>query len=750
MSRKRIYFTALASLTSLAGTISAWSQVAISVTNAGFEDDSLSNGSRLIANDGGPAGWTGGYYTAGNLSSWAFEALKYRGAYNPDSDDWGGSADEGLNVAFVQGYSGYYMGLIQVLADVLVAEGEYDLSVRIGNPGGTNGGAATVGYRIELLAGATRVDFDQGDSPATNTWATASLNYVAPAAGDPLIGQPLGIRIIAINDGVGGQNGGPEVHFDDVKLTATLAPLVFPPLLLTIEQTGPGPDFDLTWGSEDGWLYNLRQSADLTGDISSWGLVEGDIVATPPTNTKSVSPSEDAMFYAVEQYPETPGTLPGWRVLPNSPVAPYYHHDDLFFIDENTGWLCNISGEVWKTTDGGDSWRRVLYQPSPLSSFRCITFLDENNGWVGQLGSNGWSDSDDTDTLYATTDGGETWAPVSATDLGHTHDSWGLCGIKAVGTDTIHSVGRYAPGHAHFVSSRDAGATWTSSHIFANYNGALRQMNGAVDLYFFTPERGYVSANYGNRALLLYTDDGGANWTVHHENRCYHHWKLAFASPTFGYGVCWSGPDHGKWIQTIDGGATWTDHVYTNDANSCDANGIGFWDEQTGWIGCHGPDTYETTDGGASWHKIKIDPVYDDSINKFLRVGDVMYGIGNRIYKYSTDPVRAPRRAQLDNSRCKLAADPILPDGTTTITYTVPEDGNAQVTIYVPGGLIVARPVDEHHEAGTYTIEFNVPDEPADLFFNREPDNPDKPRLHASIVTGAYRQMIAFEHHPEP
>ena len=69
-----------------------------------------------------------------------------------------------------------------------------------------------------------------------------------------------------------------------------------------------------------------------------------------------------------------------WEILPNSPLAPYYHHDDMFFIDEDTGWLCNISGEIWKTTDGGDNWTRVLHQPA--TAFRTLTFADEMRGWA--------------------------------------------------------------------------------------------------------------------------------------------------------------------------------------------------------------------------------------------------------------------------------------------------------------------------------------------------------------------------------
>jgi hypothetical protein len=141
----------------------------------------------------------------------------------------------------------------------------------------------------------------------------------------------------------------------------------------------------------------------------------------------------------VEVRLEPPDTNGAWEVLPNSPVAPYYHHDDLFFIDENIGWLCNISGEIWKTTDAGDSWTRVVYKPT--TSFRTLTFVDELKGWAGNLGPGSWvSSTKDTNPLYATTDGGLTWTPVTNIS-GPLPD--GICGLWAVGPDTIHGAGRY-------------------------------------------------------------------------------------------------------------------------------------------------------------------------------------------------------------------------------------------------------------------------------------------------------------------
>ena len=160
--------------------------------------------------------------------------------------------------------------------------------------------------------------------------------------------------------------------------------------------------------------------------------------------------------------------------------------------------------------------------------------------------------------------------------------------------------------------------------------------------------------------------------------------------------------------------------------------------EQTGWIGGHEPTTYQTTDGGDTWQLIQIDTIYGDYINKFLKVSDsVIYAVGMRVYKYSSgnnDAHAAPvsSNSGFDNSLCTLDAKPSN-DG-TALTYTVPEDGHVQITLYERGGLIHDRPVDGHQRAGTYTIELNAHD--------------DVPVLYASIVTGRYRHMIKLDDQP--
>ena len=65
-------------------------------------------------------------------------------------------------------------------------------------------------------------------------------------------------------------------------------------------------------------------------------------------------------------------------------------------MDSNTGWAAGTG--VWKTTDGGATWRRI-----PLlggTTLRRIVFADRNRGWA--LGHD--------NRIFRSEDGGETWA----------------------------------------------------------------------------------------------------------------------------------------------------------------------------------------------------------------------------------------------------------------------------------------------------------------------------------------------------
>lgn len=180
----------------------------IEINNPGFEAPAYADG------DYGPTdGWTLGYYTVPDTTTWVGGGTDESGGYNPAADaDYGGVVPEGDNLAYTSSFAGYDTGLSQILSATLQANTQYDLSVSVGNPALYNGGP-TADYRIELLAGGVLLASDTGPSPLDDTWKTASLTY--NSGGDPVqLGQPLEIRLLAVDF-----DDWYEVHFDNVTLS---------------------------------------------------------------------------------------------------------------------------------------------------------------------------------------------------------------------------------------------------------------------------------------------------------------------------------------------------------------------------------------------------------------------------------------------------------------------------------------------------------------------------------------------------
>jgi hypothetical protein len=157
-----------------------------------------------------PAVWVDGYSESGS--------------YNPDaSEGYGGIAPEGENAGYATSYVGYDDGLSQVLSDTLEADTTYELSVLVGNPSPyntedpNNPTGLTGDYRIELLADDVLLASDTGPSPTNDTyWTLASCIYNSGASPAQL-GEPLEIRILAVEFEIDATEGY-EVDFDDVQL----------------------------------------------------------------------------------------------------------------------------------------------------------------------------------------------------------------------------------------------------------------------------------------------------------------------------------------------------------------------------------------------------------------------------------------------------------------------------------------------------------------------------------------------------
>lgn len=103
-----------------------------------------------------------------------------------------------------------------------------------------------------------------------------------------------------------------------------------------------------------------------------------------------------------------------WTLVP-VPGAETLDFRDIEAWDENTAVAMSIgpgaASNVYKTTDGGATWRRVFANPEPLGFWDAITFWDRRHGALFGDPVRGRFE------VFTTEDGGESWKPVPAAGM---------------------------------------------------------------------------------------------------------------------------------------------------------------------------------------------------------------------------------------------------------------------------------------------------------------------------------------------
>lgn len=392
------------------------------------------------------------------------------------------------------------------------------------------------------------------------------------------------------------------------------------------------------------------------------------------------------------------GYAQSWALLPSSPVAGF-RHDDLFFVHPDTGWVVNVDGYIYRTTDGGQSFAQQLFQPA--TSFRCVGFADARRGWAGNLGPGSWSPTTDTIPLYQTSNGGATWQPVT-TITGFRPK--GICGIDVVTDSVVYAVGRVG-GPACILKTTNGGRSWRS----VSFNPPAFYL---IDCHFASPDTGFVVGATGTtfqdeRYAIFSTTDGGQTWQQAAGTRTYnaHCWKIDFPSRRVGYVSIESGVgvDSVPVLKTTDGGLTWHEKLWS--VPDWFAQGIGFINDSTGWCGSRANQVKQTTDGGATWQVVPFVP----NFNRFRRLNDTLaYASGTRIWKYGRHVTGV--------------AEPAIPAGLvleqnypnpfaarTTLRYTLPRRGRAVLRIYDLAGRPVRTLVDAEQGPGAYEVKLALP-----------------------------------------
>jgi photosystem II stability/assembly factor-like uncharacterized protein len=376
-----------------------------------------------------------------------------------------------------------------------------------------------------------------------------------------------------------------------------------------------------------------------------------------------------------------PAILAGWSLLPGAPVAAG-RHEDVWFVDDATGWVVNGRGEVWHTSDGGSSWDMQIWTGEYV---RSVTFATSMRGWFGHL------HGDPDELMYETYDGGATWKPVPNLPA---DSPPGICAMWAVDEEVIYASGRY-DGPARMLKTADGGASWIGLDL-------SEHLGNLVDCYFRTPDHGFVVGGTDHptgRARILETMDGGASWIVRHTSSMTGEWcwKISFPSPTVGYVSIERAVGPMRVLATTDGGATWTEKP----APDSREQGIGFISEQVGWLG-GGTPTFMTTDGGTSW----VQDSFGSRINRIRTLSSgIAYAVGTGVYKFE-DAADLGEPASI----ATIGVLPAYPNPTTsaiTFPFHLPQVADVRLDLFDLGGRLVRELVLPHAEAGPHFISWD-------------------------------------------
>ena len=303
-------------------------------------------------------------------------------------------------------------------------------------------------------------------------------------------------------------------------------------------------------------------------------------------------------------------------------------YDDIVFTQDQTGFTVNGNGEIYRTTNRGQTWTNIFHEQGVY--LRTIDFLDDGKtGFVGALAN---------DKFYKTTDGGTTWTNISDKLPGHQS----ICGVDHYGS-LVFAVGNFRITAAQFYRSVDAGETWELIDLSS-------QASGLIDVKFLSPKTGFIAGTSKEKgAIILRTENGGSTWfqvypdrkaTTYPTDPADIMWKLHFVNESVAYGSVYSATsDVSKIVKTTDGGRTWQTLIVDQNKN-WQLEGIGFIDENSGWTGGYAKGAMMTTDGGKTWTHRED----GGNFNRLYFVGSEGYAAGGGVFKLSEpgSTVRVP------------------------------------------------------------------------------------------------------------
>jgi photosystem II stability/assembly factor-like uncharacterized protein len=376
-----------------------------------------------------------------------------------------------------------------------------------------------------------------------------------------------------------------------------------------------------------------------------------------------------------------------------------YNYNDIFFLDENDGWILGTNGNLWKTTNTGITWEHIYN--NDINGGIGLQFTSSTTGWMTKQSE-----------LFTTSDGGYTWRIVFTNPytLNHLNSYFINDSVGFIASDS-------ALEKSTLFRTTDEGDNWIV---------LTDTLIGFITPYFFSENLGFIVCKDGDGTRVFKTTDLGNIWNqsnecfsyldgcnfgpiqMLNENEGYmaHHWVTTFAVTSI--------------LKTTNGGNTWEGGGFSNPIFNFGVKDINYLSFQNGWVTTNNKNIFRTTSAGVSWDTLQRATTLDDVIKniEFFN-SNISYGISSNHIYYTNDGwvtysivdsivtnVENPGTIPNEFTLYQNYPNPFNP--TTVISYQLPVSGNVTLKIYDLLGREVAVLVDENKPAGKYEVEFNA------------------------------------------
>jgi len=382
--------------------------------------------------------------------------------------------------------------------------------------------------------------------------------------------------------------------------------------------------------------------------------------------------------------------------------------NDIFFINQNTGWAAGDDGTILKTTNGGVNW---FIQNSGVNYIlRRVYFINTNTGWIAGGTSAPPPGCSYTGIALKTTNGGNNWTSIN------TFGSYLFTDMCVLNTDTL-----YLSCEGRNFSCVGTGASIyyspANNWSFSTLNAGLGYGHTSVD--FIDNQTGYIAAVYEtdstlNSRKLFKTTNFGLNWNLIKS-------ESEPGTPLGGSFIRFIDTSTGYYIdnnfyKTTNGGTNWTK---LDSASVFGMTLFNFLNTNTGYaVGRNR--IVKTNTGGTSWQTnsgtlfTSLNSVYAIDTNHVWACGangKIIFG-GNIVGVQNISGTVPDKFSLYQNY-----PNPFNP--VTNIKFDIPKSSFTTLKVYNALGKEIAVLLNEIKSAGSYQVDFDASALTSGVYFYR-------------------------------